>query len=265
MPQLDGKSIVIIGGTTGLGLSAARAFVAAGARVVVVGRNADSAAAAGDVLGDTARVMTGDATEPTTADRAIATAVEAFGELHGVYHVAGGSGRRHGDGPLHELTDEGIAFTIDLNLKSLIYTNRAAARWFVANDKPGVVLNMGSVLGWSPSPTYFATHTYAATKAAIVGLTKSAAATYAPRGVRFNVIAPALVETPMAQRAANDETIQRFIQTKQPLDGGRILDPADLDAAAVFLMSDAAKMMTGQVLTIDGGWCVSEGQIENDQ
>lgn len=119
---------------------------------------------------------------------------------------------------------------------------------------------MGSVLGWSPSPKFFSTYAYSAAKGAIVGMTKSAAAYYAAQNIRFNVIAPALVETPMAKRAAGDEEILSFIRTKQPLDGGRIGQPDDLDAAVVWLLSDGAKFVTGQVITIDGGWTVSEGQ-----
>jgi NAD(P)-dependent dehydrogenase (short-subunit alcohol dehydrogenase family) len=120
---------------------------------------------------------------------------------------------------------------------------------------------MSSVLGWSPSPKHFATHAYAAAKSAVIGFTKSTAAYYAPQNIRCNVIAPALVETPMARRAADDPEILSFIKTKQPLDGGRIGQPSDLDAAAVYLMSDGSKFTTGQVLAVDGGWCVSEGQL----
>jgi NAD(P)-dependent dehydrogenase (short-subunit alcohol dehydrogenase family) len=119
---------------------------------------------------------------------------------------------------------------------------------------------MASVLGFSPSPKYFVTHTYAASKAAIIGLTQSIASYYAVENIRINAIAPALVETPMAQRAANDETIQAFIKTKQPLDGGRIGAPDDLDGAAIYFMSDYSKFTTGQVLSVDGGWHLSEGQ-----
>src|SRR5439155_1788782 len=117
------------------------------------------------------------------------------------------------------------------------------------------------VLGWSPSPKYFSTHVYAAAKAAIIGFTKSIAACYASKRIRCNVLAPALVETPMARRAAGDREILKFITTKQPLDGGRIGQPEDLHAAAVYFMSDASKFTTGQVLAVDGGWCVSEGQL----
>ncbi|MBT8043999.1 MAG: SDR family oxidoreductase, partial [Verrucomicrobiae bacterium] len=84
---------------------------------------------------------------------------------------------------------------------------------------------------------------------------------YADQDIRANVIAPALVETPMAQRAAKDETIQNFIQTKQPLDGGRIGCPEDLDGLATYLLSRQSKFLTGQVIAVDGGWSVSEGQF----
>lgn len=258
---LAGKRIAIIGGTAGLGLSAAKAFVAAGACVVAVGLKPETVASAQRELGDAALVLQGDATQPETAVAAVARAVAACGGLDGLYHVAGGSGRRWGDGPLHELTDAGWDATLNLNLTSMFYSNRAAVRQFLAQGSGGSVLNMSSVLGYSPSPKFFATHAYATAKAAIIGLTKTSAAHYAPHNIRFNVLAPALVETPMAQRAANDPTILAFIKTKQPLDGSRIGQPSDLDAAAVYFLSDASKFTTGQVLAVDGGWSVSEGQI----
>ena len=121
---------------------------------------------------------------------------------------------------------------------------------------------MSSVLGFAPSPKYFATHAYAAAKAAIVGFSKSIAAYYAKDDIRVNVIAPALVETPMAKRAANDENILSFIKTKQPVDGGRIGKSTDLDGLAIYFMSDLSKFTTGQLIAVDGGWSISEGQIQ---
>jgi NAD(P)-dependent dehydrogenase (short-subunit alcohol dehydrogenase family) len=256
---LQDQVVVIIGGTTGLGLSAARACVRAGAKVIACGRNADSALKAQELLGECGRAITGDAQKPSTAREAIQTALSEFDRCDGLYHVAGGSGRHAGDDPLHELTDEGIEVTLAHNLKSLIYSNRAAVQSFRERDVPGSVLNMGSVLGWSPSPTHFATHVYAAAKSAIIGFTKSCAAYYARENIRFNVIAPALVETPMSARAAGNEAIREFIRRKQPLDGGRMGQPEDLDAAVVYFLSDASRYVTGQVLAVDGGWCVSEG------
>jgi len=252
---------VVVGGTTGLGLSAAESFVRQGASVVVVGRNKDSVKAALEQLGGRGLGLTADATHPETALRAIRLALREFGGFHGLYHVAGGSGRKFGDGPLHELTDAGWRKTLDLNLTSMMNSNRAAVRQFLSGMVGGTILNMGSVLGWSPSPRYFGTHAYAAAKAAIIGFTKSIAAYYAAASIRCNVLAPALVETPMSRRAAGEKSILRFIESKQPLDGGRIGRPEDLDAAASYFMSEASAFVTGQVLAVDGGWCVSEGQL----
>ena len=261
MKKLENKSLVIIGGTSGLGLSAARAFLTEGARIVIVGRDQEKLDTARKELGGCALGLAADATDPKAAPAAIQIALGNFGRFDGLYHVAGGSGRRQGDGPLHEISDQGWEYTLNLNLTSLLYSNRAAVRQFLQQNSGGTILNMSSVLGHSPSPHYFGTHAYAAAKAAVVGLTQSAAAYYAVNSIRFNVLAPALVATPMSQRAQTDSNILDFIATKQPLDGGRIGQPSDLDAAAVYFLSDDSKFVTGQVLAVDGGWSVSEGQI----
>jgi NAD(P)-dependent dehydrogenase (short-subunit alcohol dehydrogenase family) len=260
-PWLQNKCLVIIGGTTGIGLSAAQAFIDHGARVVAIGRNPESAEKASTLL-KTAIVGTGDASQADTSERAIQTCLREFGSFDGLYHVAGGSGRKFGDGPLHELSKEGWEETFNLNLTSLMLSNQAAIKNFLKRKTGGTILNMGSVLGYSPSPQFFVTHAYAAAKSAVIGFTKSIAAYYASQNIRINLIAPALVETPMAQRAANDEKILSFIKTKQPLDGGRIGQPSDLDGAAVYFMSDYSKFTTGQVLAVDGGWDISEGQYQ---
>src|SRR5258708_26418628 len=132
-------------------------------------------------------------------------------------------------------------------------SNQAAIKKFLELKKAGTILNMGSVLGFSPSPKYFSTHAYAAAKSAVIGFSKSIAAYYAKDNIRVNVIAPAVAETPMAQRAANDEDILSFIKTKQPLDKGRIGKPEDTDVLAVYFMSDQSKFTTRQVIAVDGG------------
>ncbi len=260
MEQLHGKRIVVAGGTTGLGLSAARALIAQGAHVVCFARSLESVVQAKDELGDSAWVFCADATQPESAVEAVAQCVSRFGGLDGLYHVAGGSGRKMGDGPLHEITNEGWDFTMRLNMTSLFYSNRAAVRQFMEQGTGGTILNMGSVLGVYPSPKYFVTHAYAAAKAALVGYTRSVAAYYAAHDIRINGIAPALVETPMSARASEDVAIQSFIKTKQRLDGGRNGRSSDLDAAVVYFMSDGSRFTTGQWLAVDGGWSVSEGQ-----
>ncbi|MEO8764472.1 MAG: SDR family oxidoreductase [Ginsengibacter sp.] len=261
MRLLENKNIVVIGGTTGIGLSASMAFVANGANVLVVGRNTESVAEAKEKLGTNAEAIRADATATGTAINAIGSCIKKFGNFDGLYHVAGGSGRKMGDGPLHELTLDGWNKTLELNLTSLMLSNQAAVKKFLELKKPGTILNMSSVLGFSPSPQYFSTHAYAAAKAAVIGFAKSIAAYYAKYNIRVNVIAPALVETPMAQRATHDEAIMAFTKTKQPLDGGRIGTPEDLDGLATYFMSEQSKFTTGQVIAVDGGWSVSDGQF----
>lgn len=261
LPTLSEKAYVIVGGTTGLGASAALACCAAGAKVVVIGRNPDSVAQMNSRLGSRGVALQGDACREGATEEAIQKCLSRWGRFDGLYHVAGGSGRRHGDGPLHDLTLEGWRYTLDLNLSSVFLSNRAAVRQFLSAGQGGTILNCGSVLGFSPSPAFFTTHAYATAKAGLIGLTQASAAAYAGKNIRFNVLAPALVETPMSRRAQENPAIQEFLKTKQPLDGGRMGVPEDLDAAVVWLLSDQSRFVTGQVIAIDGGWCLSEGQI----
>ena len=255
--DVEGLVILVAGGTTGLGLSAARALVANGARVAVFSRSTANVSNALNLLGDAAVGLAADAATGSAATDAVDLAVKRWGRLDGLYHVAGGSGRSKGDGALHDLSDDGLDYTLDLNLKSVLLSNRAVLRHLLAQGDGGVILNMSSVLGWSPEPRFFASHAYAAAKAGVIGVSKAAAAFYAKDNIRINVIAPALVETPMSKRACGDEAIVEFVAHKQPLDSGRVGVPEDLDGAACFLLSRSARYMTGQVIAVDGGWTVS--------
>src|SRR4051794_17778033 len=129
--ELLGKRLVVIGGTSGLGLSAARAFVASGATVVVAGRSRPNAERAAQLLGQKAIVLTADARDPATASRAIAQSVMAFGGFDGLYHAAGSGSLPLGDGPLHEMSDAAWRGAFDLNLTTMMYSNRAAIRQFL--------------------------------------------------------------------------------------------------------------------------------------
>lgn len=259
--QVEDKRCLIVGGTTGIGRAAAERFLAEGARVVIAGRDAEKGAAAAISLSTRGEVafIAADASIPGQVDELLRQTAQRLGGLDVLYHVAGISGRKHGDGPLHECTEAGWQATIDANLTSVFLTNRAAVRHFLAARQPGVILNMASVLAWSPSPHFFDTIAYTATKGGIVSLSRLAAARYAPNKIRVNVIAPALIDTPMATRAVNDADIRAFLQTKQPLTQ-QPGTPEECAGAAVFLCSDAANFVTGAVVPVDGGWCVSDGQ-----
>jgi len=255
-------SYIIMGGTTGMGLTSALALQNQGARVLVIGRNKESCKKAEEQLNANCLVMSGDATNPTTIEKAITMAHKNFGTITGLFHVAGGSGRRFGDGSLDKMTLEGWNKTFELNLTSMMLSNKAMVNYFLEHNKSGVILNMGSVLGYSPSPKYFVTHAYAATKSAIIGFSKSIASYYAQNNIRVNVIAPSLFATPMAKRAVEDDKIQAFLKTKQPLDGGRSGQSEDINDAVLMFLSPQSKFTTGQVLAVDGGWSISEGQYK---
>lgn len=251
---LKGKKIVVIGGTSGIGLSAGKAFVAQGAKVIAMGLPGQTPHS------DHWKYYTADATKEGSAEIAIQMCAQVFGGFDALFHVAGGSGRKWGDGPLHEISLEGWEKTLNLNLTSVMLSNRAAIQYFLHHRQKGSILNLSSVLAFSPSPHHFSTHAYTAAKAAIIGFSKSIAAFYAPNDIRINVLSPGLTKTPMAKRAAKDKNIQHFIKSKQPLDGGRMAETSDLDAAAVYFLSDHAGFTTGQELAVDGGWSVSEGR-----
>ncbi|MBI3822863.1 MAG: SDR family oxidoreductase [Planctomycetes bacterium] len=250
-PRLQDKRCLIVGGTSGIGLAAARRFVEEGARLVVAGLDAPT---------DNGFVhLQCDAASESQVETLFTETIQHLGGLDVLYHVAGSSGRKHGDGPLHECTDAGWQATIDANLKSTFMTNRAAVRQFLKQGSGGAILNMSSVLALSPSPHFFDTVAYAASKGGIIAMSRQAAARYASNMIRINVLAPGLIDTPMAARAISDPAIAAFLKTKQPLGPGPGT-PDDCADAAVFLCSDEARFITGIVLPIDGGWSLSDGQ-----
>jgi NAD(P)-dependent dehydrogenase (short-subunit alcohol dehydrogenase family) len=149
---------------------------------------------------------------------------------------------------------------MDMNLTAIMLSNQAAVRTWKSLNQGGSILNMGSALAIAASPEYFATHAYSTAKFAIEGFTRAVAAYYAPFNIRVNMVAPGLTDTPMAQRAAGNDTILSYVKTKQPLEGGRIGRPEDVDGIAVYFLSDASRFTTGQLVAVDGGWSISEGQ-----
>lgn len=255
-------SYIIMGGTTGMGLSAAMALKEKGANLLVIGRNDESCKKAVKLLGHQCISLSGDACDPEVAKTAVKIAQDAFQDITGLFHVAGGSGRKWGDGPLDKMSLEGWNKTLELNLTSMMLSNQAMVNYFLEHRKEGVILNMGSVLGYSPSPKYFTTHAYASAKSAIIGFSKSIASYYAEHNIRVNVIAPSLFTTPMAQRANEDKEILNFLKTKQPLDGGRPGLSEDINSAVLMFLHPSSKFITGQVLAVDGGWTLSDGQYQ---
>lgn len=262
MERLRDRGIIVTG-ATGIAAAAARRFAGEGAIVVIVSRTpASTEALAAEIVeaGGQAHAIAADLTDVPMAVAAVEEAISMLRRVDGLFNVAGGSGRRLGDGPLHELTTEAYEATMRLNATTHVTASAPVLRAMLAQEPDsdgarGAIVNMGSVLATQPVPELFGTHAYATAKGAVAALTTTAAAYYAPRGIRVNMLAPALTTSRMSQRAAADEATQAFSRRKQPLAGGFI--PAeDVADAAVYLLSPESRAVTGQTITIDGGWSV---------
>lgn len=256
MNRLAGRGIAVTG-SSGMAADAVRRFAAEGAAVVVIGRDQAECEALG------VSYQLADLTDEAQTERAFTALATQLPRLDALYAVAGGSGRRLGDGPVHETSLAGWTATMNVNLTPAFLAAREALRIMLdqqpdAAGSRGSIAVMSSVLGFDPAPSLFATHAYAAAKAAAIGLVRTCAAYYAPHGIRVNAVAPSLVTTPMSVRAATDPASVAFASAKQPLTGG-FLDVADVTEVAVYLCSAESRAMSGQVLTVDGGWTVSGG------
>jgi NAD(P)-dependent dehydrogenase (short-subunit alcohol dehydrogenase family) len=258
LTNLLGKTLIVTG-STGIAAAAARMAVVEGARLLV----ATSDEASGlELAGETgAELWTGDLTSHGAAASVLSQCLSRFGRVDALFNAAGLSGRRFGDGPVHECTDEGWELTFARNLDVTFRMCRAAVGRMLQQAVPedgtrGVILNTGSVLTYAPEPRHFATHAYAAAKGAIVAMSRSMAAYYAPHQIRVNVIAPGFVRTPASAGTPPESEVNEFIRKKQPLAGG-LVEAGDAARTAIFLLGSDSRSITGEVVSVDAGWKVT--------
>jgi len=252
--QLAGKVAVITGGGSGIGRATAQLFAVEGTQVVIFEIDESRAAETLTSLKGSHSSRIVDVSNAPQVESAIKDIVSTFGHLDILVNVAGGSGRKWGDGPTDSCTLESWDKTLALNLDSIFYCCKYALQAMLAQGH-GVIVNVSSVLGMVGGDDDFATHAYASSKGAVISLTRSIASYYAPRGIRANVICPGLIATPMSKRVQESEQIRSRLPQLQPLTGD-FGSPQDVANAALYLASDASAFVTGAVLTVDGGWTV---------
>lgn len=243
---MAGEAIVILGAYGGIGSELARRLAARGYRLMLAGRDADKLTTLATELNAASAVV--EATDSTQIEAAVARAAEMFGGIHGIANCFGSLILK----PAHLTTDAELDETLAVNLRSAFATVRAAAR----NIK-----NSGSVVLCSSAAARLgmANHeAIAAAKAGILGLTLSAAASYAPRNIRFNAVAPGLTRTPLTERITGNETVAKGSLAMHAL--GRFGEPADVASAMEWLLDPQQQWVTGQVIGVDGGLATVRGR-----
>ncbi len=251
MFSLDGRVALVPGGGGGIGAALAEGLAAAGAKVAVAGRRQEPCAAAiGRVTaaGSEGLVITADATKEEDAERMVAETIGRFGRIDIVVNAVGGGAGAvlH---PAEEYPRSAWDWIMELNVRSTVLPTQAAVRRMIADGRPGAIVNLSSVranLGINAG--YSA---YVAAKGAISSLTRQWATEWAKHGIRVNAIMPTFVDTPQVASLLADPKFKAGIVGRIPL--GRVGETRDLVGPVVFLCSDAASFVTGQILGIDGG------------
>jgi 3-oxoacyl-[acyl-carrier protein] reductase len=242
--DLGGKTAFVTGSTRGIGLAIARALHGAGAKVAIVGRDQARAEAAAAELGERTAAVACDVALADQVEAAIAAAERALGPIDVLVNNAGLTR----DNILLRLTDADWDAVLDANLKGAFHTTRAVIKGMMKR-RAGRIINVTSIVGLTGNKGQA---NYAASKAGLIGFTKSVAKEYASRGILANCIAPGFIETDMTA-ALPDEARATLLQD---IALGRLGRPEDVAGAALFLASDLAGYITGQVLIVDGGMVI---------
>lgn len=242
---LDGKCALVTGASRGIGRAIAVKLASEGAKVAL--NYAGNAAAAEEVkkeieaAGGQVITVQADVSDPASVEAMIQTVVDAFGQIDILVNNAGITR----DGLLLRMKDEDFDAVINTNLKGIFYTTKLVSK-LMMKKRFGRIVNMASVVGLTGNAGQT---NYAAAKAGVIGFSKSAAKELAARGITVNMVAPGFIETDMT--AVIPEKAKEAMMGGIPL--GRAGKPEDVANAVLFLVSDQAAYITGQVLKVDGG------------
>ena len=242
--RLDGKTALVTGAGRGIGLAAAHALAQAGAHVTLVARNAhDIEAASSEICKSGGRAVS------RTLDVTDSQAVKVFVEQHGHFNILVNNAGTNRPSLITEMEDADYDAVMDLNVKATMFVTREVARGLIAAGKPGSIITISSQMGHVGGPKRVL---YCATKHAVEGMTKSLAWELGPHNIRANTLCPTFIETAMTEQMFSDTDFRRYVESRIAL--GRIGKLEDIMGGVVFLASEAAAMVTGSALMVDGGW-----------
>jgi NAD(P)-dependent dehydrogenase (short-subunit alcohol dehydrogenase family) len=246
--ELQSKVGLVTGGTSGIGRDSAILFAKAGVKVVVAGRRELEGKETVDLIhaaGGEGLFVKADVSKAAEVDALVQRTVEKFGRLDIAFNNAGIEGHWL---PISEQSEDDWDQTIDINLKGVWLCLKYEIRQMLKQGGGGAIVNMASAAGLMGLA---GAATYSASKHGVIGLTKSAALENARSGIRVNVVCPAVIETPMADRAYENPEINKFVLGLHPI--GRFGTPGEVSEAVVWMCSERASFMTGQSLVLDGG------------
>ncbi|MFB6084133.1 MAG: SDR family NAD(P)-dependent oxidoreductase [Halorientalis sp.] len=239
--DLDGKTAIVTGGSSGIGKAIAEAYVDAGASVVIANRSKDQGRTVADELG--CRFVRTDVSEFDAVEALVETTVEEYGALDVVVNNAGvGSESSVGEMDLDEWET-----VVSVDLDGVMHGTKAALPHLLESE--GCVINIASIYGLVGGRGAAA---YSAAKGGVVNFTQQVAVDYADEGVRVNSICPGFVETPMTEPLLETDQFYNYVRENTPMN--RPAQPEEIAPLAVFLASDDASYLTGANIPVDGGW-----------
>lgn len=247
--RVDSQRVIVTGGASGFGLGIAQAFLDAGARVGIMDINETAAEDAAELLGEAAIALVADVTNRAS----LAKALDVFCDWCGGLDVlVNNAGLGQSPTPLESVEEAQFDALFNVNMKSIYLLSQLAVPRMKA-QKAGCILNIASTAGVSPRPNLT---WYNASKGWVITASKSMAVELAADNIRVNALNPVAGETPMLATFMGEDTPEKRQQFLSTIPLGRFSTPSDIGQAAVFLCSDAASMITGVALEVDGGRCV---------